>query len=51
MIRFLRQNDGKLSRQARNNEFTNLTELEIKAIENKYDEIFRPLRRLNRRVE
>ena len=51
LIRFLNQNDGKLSKRARNNEFTNLTELEVKTIENKYDEFFRPSRRLNRRVE
>ncbi len=51
LILFLNQNDGKLSKRARNKEFTNLTEQEVKTIENKYDEIFRPSRRFNRSAE
>jgi len=42
LIRFLNQNEGKLSKRARGKELTELTETEIKSIENKYDEIFRP---------
>ncbi len=42
LIRFLNQNDGKLSKRARNKEFAELTETEVKAIENKYDEVFNP---------
>lgn len=40
LIRFLNQNGGKLSKRARSKEFAELTEIEIKSIENKYDEIF-----------
>ncbi len=40
LIRFLRQNNGKLSKRARDKEFSKLTETEIQAIERKYDEIF-----------
>ena len=42
LIRFLIQNDGKLSKRARNKEFAALTETEVKAIENKHDEVFNP---------
>ena len=41
LIRFLSQNDGKLSKRARGKEFKPLTETEVQVIENKYDEIFR----------
>jgi hypothetical protein len=40
LIRFLNQNDGRLSKRARENEFNRLTEAEAQAIENKFDEIF-----------
>ena len=40
LIRFLNQNDGRLSRRARENEFSALTEDEVKVLENKYAEIF-----------
>lgn len=40
LIRFLVQNDGKLSKRARKREFEKLTILEVQAIENKYVEIF-----------
>ena len=40
LIRFLRQNDGKLSKRAREKEFSELTEEEVKAIEDKYNEVF-----------
>lgn len=40
LIRFLNQNDGKLSKRARDKEFSKLTESEIQIIERKYDEIF-----------
>lgn len=39
-IRFLAQNNGKLSKRAREREFKKLTTREIQAIEKKYDEIF-----------
>lgn len=39
-IRFLNQNDGKLSKRARDKEFNQLTESEIQIIERKYHEIF-----------
>jgi len=39
-IRFLTQNNGKLSKRAREKEFEKLTSLEIRAIEQKYEEIF-----------
>ncbi len=45
LIRFLGQNDGKLSKRARDNEFDKLTEAEVLAIERKYDEIFQITRR------
>ena len=51
LIRFLIQNDGKLSKRARNKEFTDLTEQEVKTIENKYAEIYGPSRRFNRSDE
>ncbi|WP_136810850.1 Fic family protein [Desulfosediminicola flagellatus] len=40
LIRFLSQNDGKLSKRKRAKEFEELTEKEIQAIESKYLEIF-----------
>lgn len=40
LIRFLNQNDGKLSERARDKEFNQLTEDELKTIERKYDDIF-----------
>lgn len=41
LIRFLNRNKGKLSKRVRGKEFAELTETEIKSIQNKYDEIFR----------
>lgn len=41
LIRFLRHNDGKLSNRARSKEFSELTDKEIKAFENKFAEIFK----------
>lgn len=40
LIRFLDQNDGKLSKRAREKEFEKLTDNEIQAIQEKYAEIF-----------
>ncbi len=40
LIRFLSQNDGKLSKRARGKEFEKLTVAETQAIETKYAEIF-----------
>ena len=40
LIRFLRQNSGRLSKRARHKEFAALTDKEARAIENKYDEVF-----------
>jgi len=40
LIRFLNQNQGKLSQRAKGNEFSQLTPLEIEALEDKYDEVF-----------
>ena len=40
LIRFLSQNDGKLSKRGRAKEFEKLTEREIQAIEAKYAEVF-----------
>ncbi len=40
LIRFLNQNNGKLSKRARDKEFSKLTEDEVQAIERKYDDIF-----------
>ncbi|MFV1984138.1 MAG: Fic family protein [Thiohalomonadales bacterium] len=40
LIRFLSQNNGKISKRARGKEFNALIEKEVQAIENKYDEIF-----------
>ena len=40
LIRFLNQNDGRLSKRAREKEFNQLTKVETQAIENKYDEFF-----------
>ena len=42
LIRFLSQNNGTLSKRARNREFAKLTENETSSIENKYQEIFNP---------
>ena len=39
-IRFLSQNNGKLSKRARHKEFEKMTSSEIQAIERKYEEIF-----------
>jgi Fic family protein len=40
LIRFLGQNNGKLSKRARDKEFNRLTDAEVQTIERKYDEIF-----------
>jgi hypothetical protein len=40
LIRFLGQNNGTLSKRARDKEFSKLTEDEVQAIERKYDDIF-----------
>ncbi len=40
LIRFLSQNNGKLSKRARKREFGKLSDAEIQAIEQKYGEIF-----------
>ena len=40
LIRFLSQNEGKLSKRGREKEFEKLTEKEIQAIEAKYAEVF-----------
>jgi len=40
LIRFLNQNNGKLSKRAKEREFKKLTDREIQAIEQKYAEIF-----------
>ncbi len=40
LIRFLDQNNGKLSKRAREKEFNQLTEAEAKVIERKRDEVF-----------
>ncbi len=40
LIRFLCQNNGRLSKRAREKEFVKLTSSEIRAIEHKYQEIF-----------
>jgi Fic family protein len=40
LIRFLNQNNGTLSKRARDKEFSALTDKEILIIENKYDQIF-----------
>jgi hypothetical protein len=41
LIRFLMQNNGKLSKRAQQKEFEKLTAQEISAIEQKFKEIFR----------
>ncbi|MEE4218295.1 MAG: Fic family protein [Xanthomonadales bacterium] len=41
LIRFLEQNDGRLSKRARSREFAELTDEEARAIEDKYEEVFR----------
>ena len=40
LIRFLNQNNGQLSKRARRKEFAVLTDREVNAIENRYDEVF-----------
>jgi len=40
LIRFLGQNNGTLSKRARDKEFRKLTEDEVQAIERKYEEVF-----------
>lgn len=40
LVRFLEQNDGKLSKRAKDKEFAALTESEIEEIEEKYKQIF-----------
>lgn len=40
LIRFLNQNNGKLSKRVRNKEFSQLTEAEVQTLERKYDAIF-----------
>jgi len=40
LIRFLNQNSGRLSKRARDKEFSALTDKEVQAIENRYDDIF-----------
>jgi len=40
LIRFLNQTDGRLSNRAREKEFNQLSDAEVQAIENKFDEIF-----------
>ena len=40
LIRFLNQNNGQLSKRARRKEFAALTDREVNAIENRYDEVF-----------
>ena len=40
LIRFLNQNNGKLSQRALDKEFSQLTNTEIEAIEHKYDDVF-----------
>ncbi len=40
LIRFLNQNNGKLSKRALDKEFNQLTEDEVQTIERKYDDIF-----------
>ncbi len=40
LIRFLRQNDGKLSNRARKKEFSALTDEEVREIEHMYDKFF-----------
>lgn len=39
-IRFLEQNDGKLSNRAKTKEFDGLTDIEVREIENSYHELF-----------
>ncbi|HED19316.1 MAG TPA: cell filamentation protein Fic, partial [Gammaproteobacteria bacterium] len=41
LIRFLGQNNGRLSKRARDKEFSKLTEAEVRTIERKYEEVFR----------
>ena len=40
LVRLLEQNDGKLSKRAKEKEFTDLRDVEIQNIENKFKEIF-----------
>jgi hypothetical protein len=41
LVRFLDQNDGKLSKRAKTSEFKELSDDEVIVIENKYTEIFK----------
>ena len=41
LVRFLEQNNGVLSKWAREKEFSALTDAEINQIESKYNEIFK----------
>jgi hypothetical protein len=41
LVRFLEQNDGKLSKRAKTSEFKELSDDEVIVIENKYTEIFK----------
>ena len=41
LIRFLHQNDGKLSKRARSKEFLAMTDVEVQEIENKFEELFK----------
>ncbi len=40
LVRFLEQNDGKLSKRAREQEFSKLTDEEIERIEFQFKEVF-----------
>ena len=40
LLRFLEQNNGKLSKRALNNEFAKLTAEEVKEIESRYNNVF-----------
>jgi hypothetical protein len=40
IINFLVQGNGKLSERAKSKEFKELTDIEVQAIENKFQEIF-----------
>jgi hypothetical protein len=40
IVRFLQQGKGRLSERAKAREFKELTEEEVRSIENKYQEIF-----------
>ena len=40
LVKFLEQNNGKLSRRAKTKEFSSLSEGEVKEIEEMYGEVF-----------